>query len=570
MRLLSVLLLWASLLTSATSKTLNPVVVENANENLTAAAVHENNLIFKRTDTRTDMDELWAYDPVTQSSARLAVLSNVFDPFGQGDDVVSHDGRVYYYQNFDREIEPSEIHFTDLGADSGVLLNPDQVSLLGPFFFEKGDLLFTQSFAFNNNSFEQRLVLVGTTELSEYPAPVLSDQFCAFSEDNLVFFSENPDQSASLSQVTFTGATPLIDSMPPPFVQTMLQTGDTCVIHLRLASEEEVLYTVSRPGEFVDLSEIQEFGDLQIREIVELNDRIYVVGSEYINGPESSPVDTIKRMSTDYQSFDRAYHLEEPVGPFGELIAYVEVVDDHIFFGHRMGSDPPISSIRILDAELNRLSGPPNINLGPTVFSYPTAQDDVLIQRRPAGQSEVVLLSESPSESARLLQPGIEISSVISDPDSSQAYLASIDRSTNRQTIFALDDAPHINDQITGAFNDPTLESQGVSIHKGTRQNGTQYLFITLYLYRDGNPLWLAGSEDLITPKRAITIDLFEYGGADLFEPGITPQRQSFGSIDLEFTGCDELRAEVTHASGGAALSLTRIDNIEFADVCVD
>ena len=135
--------------------------------------------------------------------------------------------------------------------------------------------------------------------------------------------------------------------------------------------------------------------------------------------------------------------------------------------------------------------------------------------------------------------------------------------------LFKLSDYPSIGQQLNGPWYDVRFQDQGLSINPGQRADGTYYVFLTYFLYRNGKPLWLAGTENYQPGQADISIDLFEFSGADFIDPNTTPERTEFGTINLSFNGCDRLSATVGYDNQIQRLILQRVDDTSFNHQCV-
>ena len=114
----------------------------------------------------------------------------------------------------------------------------------------------------------------------------------------------------------------------------------------------------------------------------------------------------------------------------------------------------------------------------------------------------------------------------------------------------------------------PEFPNQGLSIAKGTRQDGSEYIYLTVYTFRDGQPLWLAGVADLVGHPNEIEVTLYEYDGAEFLQPQQNPNQQQFGSIHLSFSGCNSLQAEINGEQTSQSIRFVRAENKEYDIWC--
>ncbi len=137
------------------------------------------------------------------------------------------------------------------------------------------------------------------------------------------------------------------------------------------------------------------------------------------------------------------------------------------------------------------------------------------------------------------------------------------------ENLYLLSELPNIGSQINGPWYDVNFENQGLSINPGQRTDGSNYIFLTYFLYRDGEPLWLAGNQNYIPSQTDISIDLFEYSGAGFLDTTVTPDREVFGAINLRFNSCDGLDGTVEFDNQTQILDFRRVDDTSFNSRCV-
>lgn len=149
-----------------------------------------------------------------------------------------------------------------------------------------------------------------------------------------------------------------------------------------------------------------------------------------------------------------------------------------------------------------------------------------------------------------------------------EVILTAYDFNTQKLGHYQINNQPKISQQINGNWYNNELNSQGFSISKGVRQDRSEYVFLTAYLFRDGQPLWLAGNVNLNNNSDTLTLDLYEFDGPQLFEPNQTANRSFFGQVELELISCHNLRAVIETDGQTYQLLLNRADNIYYKDWC--
>jgi hypothetical protein len=172
------------------------------------------------------------------------------------------------------------------------------------------------------------------------------------------------------------------------------------------------------------------------------------------------------------------------------------------------------------------------------------------------------------SDQSTLLLPEGTAYQFTSDPNRYGVYMLAYDGL--KTTLYQTADQPDIGPIITGGWYNPNIENQGLNIIQGTRFNGSEYVSVTGYTYKDGLPFWFAGNADIQAPQNSIDIELFEFSGIGMFEADNTPTRTSYGTINLQMNGCNELNSIITTADEAFEMPLYRADDVSFTQNCVD
>ncbi len=135
-------------------------------------------------------------------------------------------------------------------------------------------------------------------------------------------------------------------------------------------------------------------------------------------------------------------------------------------------------------------------------------------------------------------------------------------------SYFKLESKPRIGEQLNGAWLAPELLNQGMQIQSGQRSDGSRYVFLTFYLYDQGQPLWLAGLSDYTVGVESIDVTLYQYQGAGFLDPVSQPNQTVLGEVQLQFTACNNLQATLQVAGQTHHLLLNRMDDQQFALRC--
>lgn len=201
----------------------------------------------------------------------------------------------------------------------------------------------------------------------------------------------------------------------------------------------------------------------------------------------------------------------------------------------------------------------------------PTLEIDYVIYPTYNSSNQIDILELSNSAELNIFKSkGFNYRFSVSSEFSNVIYFGLTDVVTNLFNVFILNDAPKIGISINGIWHDPELKNQGLFIRQGIRNNNSTYIFTSLYTFRDGKPLWLAGNADYNPNQNSITIDLYEYYGANFLEYFDETQQSEFGQITIEMLGCDELQATVEHNNESKVFNLSRIDNTTYNKFCLE
>ena len=116
-------------------------------------------------------------------------------------------------------------------------------------------------------------------------------------------------------------------------------------------------------------------------------------------------------------------------------------------------------------------------------------------------------------------------------------------------------------------------KNQGLSIHTGVRQNGSQYIFVSFYIYKDGLPFWVAGNIDYLNGQSDVTVDLFEYEGSSFVttENGLDDLQLSFGNLTITPIECNQIEVDILiNNEQPLTLLMNRLTNNAKDGMCVD
>lgn len=167
----------------------------------------------------------------------------------------------------------------------------------------------------------------------------------------------------------------------------------------------------------------------------------------------------------------------------------------------------------------------------------------------------------------------ISIKSIIADDKST--YVFGYDRSSpfyhRTRGVYKISNNVPISKQITGLWVDNNWASQGMSVHTGIRADRSEYVFVSFYIYKDGESFWVAGNRDISFGESTILIDLYEFKGQSFLSntTGQNYLRVPFGNVKIEMTGCNNLQAEINVVDEDTvSLEMQRIDDVTYSNYC--
>lgn len=158
----------------------------------------------------------------------------------------------------------------------------------------------------------------------------------------------------------------------------------------------------------------------------------------------------------------------------------------------------------------------------------------------------------------------------VSSSDGDGLYFILRERETGTVSFYSMDELPNIGQSLTGAWFDPALKNQGLVIRQGVRNLGSTYIFATLYTYRNGQPLWLAGDANYLPGQASVQINLFDFQGTNFLELVEEPSRNEFGTITITPNGCNSLHVNLINNDSNFDFNFVRIDNTVYQKYCLE
>ncbi|WP_223787365.1 hypothetical protein [Marinicella meishanensis] len=552
------------------ANTINPILIDQAGVHFQAVAVLDDRLLYEKTFEPTSgidaTTELWAFDPDTNQHRNLMTLSTRFGQRLRNYRV--YQGAVYFNGDIDGS-QGSGVWRTDLTAGGTVEL-PGAPGSIGLVI--SNDLLFTKQPVNSSDSHDYRLARVTSDGVAQFDLSVTAYldglHVCAFGPQHVVVLTTKPDDVTVISRYFNGEVVELTGLVPERFnleVKSMFLVDHQCFIAVKQRNSSQLpeILRVNVDGGIQRYQDDPDIAAYRTQEFLTINGRVFGAG-----------LAGFYRLDPTFQTIDLATELTDDYWGRSSFTG-AQVFQDHIVVLETITADPPPRFLSFFDANLQRVES--SVLIGNDryfrpVQVYPTATNSLLkLDKDYQGLVQDLLVVPTAINAAGTLKyREIRIDQVVADPGSQVAYLNTTNNITQVKGIHAIEQQPTMGDQANGPWVDLSRERQGLVITKGQRADGSAYLFVTIYTFRNGQPLWLAGSANIENNQQTITMAISEYRGIDLFEQGNTPEQQAFGSLTMGFTGCDAMLAVIDYGDDTVALNLTRIDDVTFVDRCID
>ncbi|WP_154224274.1 hypothetical protein [Marinicella rhabdoformis] len=165
--------------------------------------------------------------------------------------------------------------------------------------------------------------------------------------------------------------------------------------------------------------------------------------------------------------------------------------------------------------------------------------------------------------------PNFKMNDIRVDSYNEKILVTGIDHQSKKFGYYVLEDQPQINAAINGAWYDPDMANQGLALNKGIRHDGSEYVFVTAYLFENGKPLWLAGTGEITASVDIMTVHLYRFSGLNMLESGNQQADHEFvGNMTLSLSDCNTLDIEWVDTQQTHELSMIRADNVMYKNWC--
>ena len=549
------------------AKTLNSLFIDDDTFSVRAVASYGDQLIYTKTSKTND--ELWLYRPDVSESMFLTSLQKAALIFRRDYRFIVNNDRLFYITslvNGQSGIWVSD--FTPSGTVELTAIPNLRIDRGMPLVINNG---YVMTAGRNENS-QSNLIHVSHSGLRSYPLSIYSlIHTCVFNPDNIITI-ERSDDGFSLKHIIGDQVLDLqtlnIDTNFPK-VNSMFVHNNGCLIAYQSIEGIELL-NITKDGEINDLNGSTAIAELSATELFVFKQRIYALG----RGLESDNSAGIFQLSESLQSIDAMN--SQPGGSTPNFSFFEPKVGKNFITLRRSITDPSGTQLSYFDENLKELSRPftdlSAQHLPPPIIHEFSDRELFLFD---IGSSRDItdlyfIDGMTSQDSSSIIQFKLSIREAFSNAKSTIGYANVFDKIERKHKVYSIEDTPHISRQISGAWLDITRNNQGMMINKGTRTNGSEYLFVSIYTFDNGQPLWLAGTGEITSASPIINMDLFQFDGIGEFEQGAMPNQQVYGTLDLQVTGCDRMTAEISNTNTLFTLDLTRVNDTSFVNLCFD
>lgn len=498
---------------------------------------------------------VWSFDISHNSYTLLQDL----ETFNSSQESHVIDGFFYFKDSN----EPSRVWRSD-GTPAGT--NPVQ----GFNAFRDSPLQFQNRLLFHQGINDNNIDPVGfdgvnirSYDVQYFP---LVEDVCAFSLNDVIFPSTNVYAGNDHYLVRYSGQnkTDYTNDLPEDFNvygTKVWQFENNCFYYITASNFYDVL-VIPEVGDKFFLGE--RIGYPQITEIIRFKGEYFAFGNDTNGGSQ------LLKLSSDLSQVVKSVEADN-------YLYFTSITDSQdylIAFTHSGGAaSPPVYATTYYDEDLNVVEG-----LGGPFQSVPeiyrTAQGETIYFRDfdiQTGHRQNILATVIDQPEEGLVIKGRLVESVITSQDEAESYILIRDIIHGEYHIYALDSLPDMGSQSVGNWYNPDYQSQGMSIVEGLRDDGSRYLFVTLYLFRDGQPLWLAGVADVNYPQAELSLELAEYSGLGLWQADMPANVEKFADMTLSMSSCHRMMMNLETMDGQSInIELKRMVNNSLNHQCKD
>ncbi len=398
-------------------------------------------------------------------------------------------------------------------------------------------------------------------------APYL-DSTCVFDNGDFIFRTAKASKSR-LMRVTGTVISEINNQFNEGddagiFYDLNLQ-NNICFIKQLIHPSRVILYATNQAGAVVPI-EIQNNTYDQIREIkYDPSDHSYYVllADEYQNDFRAG----VFRINIITGEVLNSYEVEDP-----RFALYgLSVLQDFVVM--RFGTpheSPEIPKIQFLDKNLSLLTDTPFEEITGLIINRWRDKDLLLFMPWYYAETGAFYTVESGSISSSATFSGFRGYVLDVSVNEQHAYLSGRVQSSSEFVIHELLADLDIGTYTAGMWFDESRQNQGISINHGRRTDQSEYLFITVYTYDNGLPMWFAAMTEIEPNMQSVVVPLFRFSGLNMWQQNLPAEQLQIGTLAFKHQGCDQLDVIFTVAGSSQSFTVRRMGNIAFRSQCQD
>jgi|GEM_PF-1303046 len=535
--------------------TLNPLIEAPKGHTL----INQEPLLFNEqiifVTQKDDIYTLWAYDLTNHSYTTLQTFEDYFYPkfYVIGD---------YFY--FKDSFDPNIVWQSD-GTPQSMMPMGTSIFYQTPLY-QRGDLIFARGGSEGGDFivFDGQVFGVYVSQLTPLnPDTPSANLACGFSIHDVIYTNQPAyGQRTLIRQKPGNDDVDYTSELPVDFhlsEDRVWYIENTCFYHI-IGHQFNDILVIPEQGDHYFLGETIGFEDVSY--ITYFKDHFYAIGTA---GDGSSQ---ILKLSSDLSSVEN--HAESASTLY---FTSLTVSDEYLIALADTGplATPTVSKQTYFDENLIVVEGLGGINPDvPEIYTTHNGET-VVFNDYINGLNLKNLTTDITNQSSGLVINGDAMKSVITNEDTTETYVLMWDLHNNQSSIQKLEAIPDMGALSVGNWFDPDYQNQGMSIVEGLRNDGTRYLFVTLYLFQDGQPLWLAGTSNINYPQPTLDIELGAYNGLGLWQADTPANVEKFADMTLSMSGCHQMMMNLETMDGqNFNIELQRMVNNDINHVCKD
>jgi hypothetical protein len=505
--------------------------------------------------TEKDSDyTLWAYDLNNNSYQELQVFEDYFKPrfYILGD---------YFY--FKDGFDPNIVWRSDGTAD-GTTTASSNIFYTTPLV-KRGDLIFARGGSLGGN-----LIVIGEQGVAEYVNHLNQSTSgnstvglaCGFSIHDVIYSSRTTFGEHTLTRIRPGNNVDYTPELPQGFElwpERVWFYEDTCFFHIDTYIQSGDILVIPKQGDHYFLGE--QLGFSEINYLTRFKDHFYLMAED------EDRQNHIVKLSLDLSTVVKQVEFDS------FAIVSLTVSDDYLIAYTHSGpaASPPAWKSAYYNENLNEIPdlGGPFTDV-PEIY-FKDGGEIVVFNEYVNGLYQKIIATDISDKNSGLMLNGDSLKKVIVNEDATETYTLVKNLQTGQNSIKRLDTIPDMGSLSVGNWYNPDYQSQGMSVVEGLRDDGSRYLFVTLYLFRDGQPLWLAGTSNLNYPQPTLDIELGAYSGPGLWQHDTAANVEKFADVTLSMNGCHSMLMNFKTVDNQTfSLELQRMANNNIDQFCKD